>query len=67
LAFTQTLNYELSKLGDNGSQKVSFEVNPFLKFQNPNLKNKKNYYQMKELLNFFSELQPNSLIQYFSG
>lgn len=42
-----------------------FEVQHFLKYKNPTCQSK-NYYQLKKLLDFFKELQMNSLVTSFS-
>lgn len=62
LVYAQTLNYKIDSLGTTSYRLVQFRVQDFLKYR----KLSSNYYQLKKLIEFFDELQQNSLIQYFS-
>ena len=63
LAYAQTLNYETDSLGTNSYRLIQFRVQDFLK----HIKLSSNYYQLKKLIEFFDELQTNSLIKFFSS
>jgi hypothetical protein len=61
LVYAQNLDYEIGFLGLTSYRRVVFRVQDFLKYQNPTVKST-NYYQLKKLIDFFDELQTNSLI-----
>ena len=63
LVYTQTLNYKIDFLGNNSYKMVQFQVQDFLKYINLS----SNYYQLKKVIEFFEELQTNSLIKFFSN
>jgi len=65
LVYAQNLDYETCYLGSTFYRLVVVRVRDFLKFQNPTLKST-NYYQLKKLIEFFDELQTNSLIKSFT-
>lgn len=62
LSYAQNLDYEIWVLGSTSYRQVIFQVKDFLKYQ----KKFNNYYQLKNLMEFFDELQTNSLIKFFS-
>jgi hypothetical protein len=62
LVYEQSLDYEIDSLGPTYYRQVIFRVQDFLKYQ----KESNNYYQLKKLVEFFDELQGNSLIKSFS-
>ena len=63
LVYAQTLNYKIDSLGTTSYRLVQFRVQDFLKYT----KLSSNYYQLKKLIEFFDELQTNSLIKFFSN
>lgn len=63
LVYAQTLNYKSDSLGSTRYRLVQFRVQDFLKYR----KVSSNYYQLKKLIEFFDELQTNSLIKFFSN
>ena len=63
LVYAQTLNYKIDSLGTTSYRLVQFRVQDFLKYR----KLSSNYYQLKKLIEFFDELQTNSLIKFFSN
>ena len=63
LVYAQTLNYKIDYLGTTSYRLVQFRVQDFLKYT----KLSSNYYQLKKLIEFFDELQTNSLIKFFSN
>ena len=63
LVYAQTLNYKTDSLGTTSYRLVQFRVQDFLKYT----KLSSNYYQLKKLIEFFEELQTNSLIKFFSN
>ena len=63
LVYAQTLNYKIDSLGTISYRLVQFRVQDFLKYT----KLSSNYYQLKKLIEFFDELQTNSLIKFFSN
>ena len=63
LVYAQTLNYKIDSLGNTSYRLVQFRVQDFLK----HTKLSSNYYQLKKLIEFFDELQTNSLIKFFSN
>jgi hypothetical protein len=65
LIYAQNLDFITDYLGDTPYRRVIFRVQDFLKFQNRNVQST-NYYQLKKLIDFFEELQKNSLIQSFT-
>jgi len=62
LVYAQNLDYEIDSLGSTYYRRVIFRVQDFLKYT----KEAGNYYQLKKLVEFFDELQTNSLIKFFS-
>ena len=62
LNYAQNLDYERGALGSTAYRQVIFQVKDFLEYQ----KKSNNYYQLKKLIEFFDELQTNSLIKFFS-
>lgn len=62
LGYVQELSYQTDYLGDIQYRLVTFPVKNFLQYKNES----NNHYQMKKILQFFDELQTNSLIQYFT-
>lgn len=62
LNYPQNLDYERGALGSTTYRQVTFQVKNFLEYQ----KKSNNYYQLKKLIEFFYELQTNSLIKFFS-
>jgi len=65
LVYAQNLDYEIGFLGTTSYRLVVFRVQDFLKYQNSTVKST-NYYQLKKLIDFFDELQTNSLIKSFT-
>ena len=63
LVYAQTLNYKIDSLGTTSYRLVQFRVQDFLKYT----KLSSNYCQLKKLIEFFDELQTNSLIKFFSN
>ena len=63
LVYAQTLNYKIDSLGTTSYRLVQFRVQNFLKYR----KLSSNYYQLKKLIEFFDELQTNSLIKFYSN
>ncbi len=63
LVYAQTLNYKIDSLGTTSYRFVQFRVQDFLKYTKLSF----NYYQLKKLIEFFDELQTNSLIKFFSN
>lgn len=63
LVYAQILNYKSDSLGKTSYRLVQFRVQDFLK----HIKLSSNYYQLKKLIQFFNELQNNSLIKFFSN
>ena len=63
LVYAQTLNYKIDSLVTTSYRLVQFRVQDFLKYT----KLSSNYYQLKKLIEFFDELQTNSLIKFFSN
>ena len=63
LVYAQALNYKIDSLGITSYRLVQFRVQDFLKYT----KLSSNYYQLKKLIEFFDELQTNSLIKFFSN
>ena len=61
LNYAQNLDYERGALGSTAYRQVIFQVKDFLEYQ----KKSNNYYQLKKLIEFFDELQTNSLIKLF--
>lgn len=61
LVYAQTLNYKIDSVGTTSYRLVQFRVQDFLKYT----KLSSNYYQLKKLIEFFDELQTNSLIKFF--
>jgi hypothetical protein len=64
LSYTQKLNYSSNLLGDINYRKFTFRISDFVRYKNPGIT--RIDYEVKKLLSFFSTLQQNSLIQYFS-
>ena len=62
LSYAQNLDSERGALGSTSYRQVLFQVKDFLNYQ----KKSNNYYQLKKLIEFFDELQTNSLIKFFS-
>lgn len=62
LNYSQSLDYEIDSLGSTYYRKVTLQVKHFLSYKNESY----NYYQLKKILQFFDELQKNSLIKFFS-
>jgi len=62
LLYAQHLDFTTGSLGSTSYRLGIFRVQDFLKFQNKS----NNYYQIKKLLDFFDELQKNSLIKSFT-
>jgi hypothetical protein len=62
LDFVQELSYETGYLGSTQYRMVTFPVRDFLIYKNESM----NYHQMKKILQFFDELQANSLIKFFT-
>lgn len=62
LNYAETLDYERGALLCTSYRQVIFQVKDFLEYQ----KKSNNYYQLKKLIEFFDELQANSLIKFFS-
>ena len=62
LNYAQNLDYQRGALGSTTYRQVIFQVKDFLEYQ----KKSNNYYQLKKLIEFFDELQANSLIKFFS-
>ena len=60
LNYAQNLDYERGALGSTIYRQVIFQVKDFLEYQ----KKSNNYYQLKKLIEFFDELQTNSLIKF---
>ena len=56
------MDYEIDSLGSTRYRKVTFQIKHFLNYKNES----NNYYQLKKALQFFDELQANSLIKYFT-
>ena len=65
LVYTQNLGFTRDYLGFTSYRRVVFRVQDFLKYQKPTVKFT-NYYQLKKLIDFFDELQGNSLIKSFT-
>jgi hypothetical protein len=65
LVYAKTLDYKIGYLEPTYYRLVTFRVQDFFKFQNPTVKST-NYYQLKKLIQFFDELQANSLIKSFT-
>jgi len=65
LVYTQNLGFTRDYLGFTSYRWVVFRVQDFLKYQKPTVKFT-NYYQLKKLIDFFDELQGNSLIKSFT-
>jgi len=65
LMYAQNLDFTIDSLGTTSYRQVVFRLQDFLKYQNPNVKST-NCYQLKKLIDFFDELQKNSLIQSFT-
>jgi hypothetical protein len=65
LMYAQNLDFTTGSLGTTSYRQVVFRLQDFLKYQNPTVK-PTNYYQLKKLIDFFDELQKNSLIQSFT-
>lgn len=63
LNYAQNLDYERGALGSTAYRQVAFQLKDFLNYQ----KKSYNYYQLKKLIEFFDELQTNSLIKFFSN
>ena len=62
LNYAQNLDYERGALGSTTYRQVIFQMKDFLEYQ----KKSNNYYQLTKLIEFFDELQTNSLIKFFS-
>ena len=62
LTYVHDLDFEIEYLGGIPYRQVIFQVKDFLEYQ----KKSNNYYQLKKLIEFFDELQTNSLIKFFS-
>ena len=58
LVYAQTLDYQIDSLKSTRYRLVTFRVQDFLRYTGET----HNYYQLKKLLEFFDELQTNSLI-----
>ena len=65
LVYAKNVDYKIGYLEPTYYRLVTFRVQDFFKFQNPNVKST-NYYQFKKLIQFFDELQSNSLIKSFT-
>ena len=65
LMYAQNLDFTTDCLGYTSYRQVVFRLQDFLKYQNPTVKST-NYYQLKKLIDFFDELQKNSLIKSFT-
>ena len=65
LICAQNLDFTTESLGTTSYRQVVFRLQDFLKYQNPTVK-PTNYYQLKKLIDFFYQLQRNSLIQSFT-
>jgi hypothetical protein len=65
LVYTQNLDFTKNYLGFTSCRRVVFRLQDFLKYQKPTVKST-NYYQLKKLIDFFDELQANSLIKFFT-
>lgn len=61
LVYAQKLDYKTDSLGSTSYQRVTFEVKYFLTYINLS----PNYYKLKKLVEFFDNLQDNSLIKFF--
>ena len=66
LVYAQNLYFTRDHLGFTCYRRVVFRVQGFLKYQKPTVKST-NYYQLKKLIDFFDELQANSLIKSFAA
>jgi len=62
LNFIEELNYQTDSLGTTKYRFFQFPVRRFLEYTNES----KNHHQLTKILDFFYELQANSMIQYFS-
>ena len=65
LICAQNLDFTTESLGTTSYRQLVFRLQDFLKYQNPTVK-PTNYYQLKKLIDFFYQLQRNSLIQSFT-
>jgi hypothetical protein len=65
LNYAQHLNYEVEYLGSTAFRKVIFQVRDFLEFQDPSVKPTNNY-RLKEIKEFFHELQAGLYVTSFS-
>ena len=63
LVYVQELSYQTDYLGDIQYRQVTFPVQHFLEYK----KESNNYYQVKKILQFFDELQTNSMIKFFTN
>ena len=66
MIFSLELDFQIEYLGLTAYRQVVFKLKDFLTFQNPTVK-LINYYQIKKMLNFFTELQINFLITFFNN
>lgn len=65
LIYAQKLDYISASLNTTCYRQVSFRLQDFLKYHNPNL-NSTSHYQVKKFIYFFEKLQENSLLRIFS-
>ena len=63
LVCVQELSYQTNYLEDIQYRQVTFPVQHFLEYK----KESNNYYQVKKILQFFDELQTNSMIKFFTN
>ena len=63
LVYVQELSYQTDYLGEIQYRLVTFPVQHFLEYK----KESNNYYQVKKILQFFDELQSNSMIKFFTN
>lgn len=63
LVYAQKLDYKTDSLGSTSYRRVSFEVKDFLTYINLS----PSYYNLKNLVEFFDNLQYNSLIKFFTN
>jgi hypothetical protein len=65
LNYAQHLDYEIEYLGSAAFRKVIFQVRDFLEFQDPSVKPTNNY-RLREIKDFFHELQAGLYVTSFS-
>jgi len=65
LVYAQQLDFKIQYLGDTSYRQVVFQIQDFLKFQDP-LVRSTNYYQLKKIIHFFLQLQTNTLVTSFT-